>query len=317
MKIRGALVGILPALVSSQRPCMLSMWEPVFSRIIASLFADKTLLHQGSVVDCGANAGGESCHYADLDPTRTVHAIEPLLGHHAAIERYQVNRSNIMILHGGLGSKRRIVQTQHAQRGSMVTNLQSVRSFSPDSSNSSNSSSWTFTVYRLDDLFSQRWRDERLAFAHFDVEGAEADVLLGGMETLRRDRPIFTVEMEYHHRTTPAALFAVFNALGYQAYLVHEVSGVYHDARNLLVVPVERRAERIAALGGGELMAAVYNATHFAHLASTAPTSVRGILCTGEADVLRALRSMEHGHKPGTVLLRGYCRAPAPPSAKK
>ena len=275
--------------LAPRRACKTTAWEPVLARITASIFADETLLHRGSIVDCGANSGGESCFYADLDSTRTVHAIEPLLVHRTAIERYQVNRSNIVYLHGGLGSTERVVSTRG--QGSMVVNVHKAMSL-PSTAHSIGTTA--FTVYRLDDLFLGRWRDERLAFAHFDVEGAEADVISGGMQILRRDRPIFTVEVGYHQRTTPAALFHAFRALSYQAYLVHEVSGTNVDARNLLVMPTERRPAQ-ALIGDGS-MAAVQNATHMALLASTAPTAVRGVLCTGEADVHRALHSISHGH---------------------
>lgn len=45
---------------------------------LAAIFATHGLLQAGSIVDCGAEKGGEACWLADLAPSRRVHAIEPL-----------------------------------------------------------------------------------------------------------------------------------------------------------------------------------------------------------------------------------------------
>lgn len=276
--------------ILAQIPCRTAGWEKNFSRLTASLFADHALLRDGSIVDCGANTGGESCLYATLDPTRLVHAIEPLLEHHLSIERYRLNRTNLLPpIHGGLGNVERIVETEAAHAGSMIVNLHRAPS-------AKHSSSTAFTIYRLDSLFSSKWSGERLAFAHFDVEGAEADVLAGGMETLKRDRPIFTVEVGYHDHAAAAKLFAVFGQLGqYDAYLVHEVSGVRSDLRNLVVIPSERPPASDSPLA--QEATVVRNASHLSHVASTAPTMVRGVLCQGEPGVLKALSALQARHR--------------------
>ena len=59
-----------------------------------------------------------------------------------------------------------------------------------------------FPVHRLDDLFAATWGDERLGFAHFDLEGFELSlsVLHGARRTIERDRPIFTADIFVHNR---------------------------------------------------------------------------------------------------------------------
>ena len=85
------------------------------------------------------------------------------------------------------------------------------------------------------------WHGERLGFAHFDVEGGEADVLRGGMETIERDRPVFTVETFVHnHANLTRALLGLLQQLSYRPYLVEEQCGLPVDCRNLLCVPRER-----------------------------------------------------------------------------
>jgi FkbM family methyltransferase len=52
-----------------------------------------------------------------------------------------------------------------------------------------------FEVFRLDGLFDGPWRGERLGLAHLDTEGHELSVLRGAARTLRRDRPLLTLEL--------------------------------------------------------------------------------------------------------------------------
>ena len=52
-------------------------------------------------------------------------------------------------------------------------------------------------MWPVDQLFATQW-NERLGFAHWDTEGNELDILRGAVGTLRRDAPIFTVEIVVH-----------------------------------------------------------------------------------------------------------------------
>eukprot|EP00966_Prymnesium_polylepis_P320285 7376656-Prymnesium_polylepis.2 len=67
-------------------------------------------------------------------------------------------------------------------------------------------------------------RGEALAFAHWDVEGMETEVLLGARHTLKRDRPLFSVELfvqRSSHRTR-SRMFAELRRARYDAFLVEE-----------------------------------------------------------------------------------------------
>ena len=235
----------------STPPCILTHWEPKFRTYLKAIFDTPGLLPEGSIVDCGAERGGEACWFADLAPNRSVIAIEPLPKNIASIRKVAVaGRPNIVPLHGGLGSVERIVNihtSKHTKSGSMLIDVHKA----PSAVNESGTE--TFPIYRLDDLFgiggenmSARVANvglqgafERLAFGHFDVEGAEVDLLKGATRVIMRDRPIFTIETGSASVTYSNAL-KVLTGINYTGYVVKEQCGVFRSCRNVLCFPVER-----------------------------------------------------------------------------
>jgi len=103
-----------------------------------------------------------------------------------------------------------------------------------------------FRVLRLDDMFapSGAWAHEKLAFAHFDVEGSELDVLRGAREVIARDRPVFTCEVATG--MTEYAQNLLF--LGYEAYAVAEKCGDNADCRNLICLPKDRALQILSGV---------------------------------------------------------------------
>jgi hypothetical protein len=56
----------------------------------------------------------------------------------------------------------------------------------------------------------------RVSFIKIDVEGHELEVLLGSVDTLRRDRPILLIEIEQRHSPVPISeTFDFLASLGY------------------------------------------------------------------------------------------------------
>ena len=72
------------------------------------------------------------------------------------------------------------------------------------------------------------------------MEGSELDVLAGAGHTLRRDRPVFTVEVALRDAKSNAKLLEVLATLGYRAHVVNELCGYNADCRNLICFPLER-----------------------------------------------------------------------------
>jgi hypothetical protein len=78
--------------------------------------------------------------------------------------------------------------------------------------------------------------------AHLDLEGGEAAALRGANRTLKRDRPVLTVEtfpqsMAKWHRE----VMALLAAHDYEVYTVNEKVGWPLDGRNHVAVPREDR----------------------------------------------------------------------------
>ena len=226
--------------------CQAHPLEHRFTELIDSLFEER-FINEGAIVDCGAHTGHEACRYASLRPNSIVHAIEPMRSNLAALNASYAHLRNIHPLHGGLGSVERMVDMapRKLRTGKKITMLEDVQ-LAPAANQSS---ATTFRVHRLDNLFAAQWPSQRLVFAHFDVEGAELDVLAGATDTIRRDRPIFTVELKLGNTDYNAKLFGAVRGLGYDAFVVPERCGVPYDCRNAICLPVERQPT--AALSAG------------------------------------------------------------------
>ena len=99
-----------------------------------------------------------------------------------------------------------------------------------------------FRVLRLDDMFapSGAWAHEKLAFAHFDVEGSELNVLQGARDVIVRDRPVFTCEVATGMTEYAQKLLEEIALLGYEAYAFAEKCGDNGDCRNLICLPKDR-----------------------------------------------------------------------------
>ena len=191
--------------------------EPVLRSIIGGLFAEG-LVPPGSAIDAGANSGEEACYYAERQPQRIVHAVEPVTGNVDWMARKYAHLTNLRVLRGGLGSEGRWVRDRKAgaKRGGQDTQVEGTMDSKLNASESDATSLDVFRVHRVDDLFEKEWKGETLGFAHFDVEGGELSVLRGARATILRDRPLFTVEVHVHNKpNTTRALLREIRELGY------------------------------------------------------------------------------------------------------
>jgi FkbM family methyltransferase len=100
---------------------------------------------------------------------------------------------------------------------------------------------------RLDDALPEGVRP---AFVKIDVEGAEEQVLRGGLETLRRHRPVIAFEHGLgsadHYGTTPAAVHRLL--AGELGYKVHGLDGdgPYDEARFTEIFNARERVNFVA-----------------------------------------------------------------------
>ena len=218
--------------------------ERLIYAVIAGLFQAGKML-EGSLIDAGANNGATACTFALLDSHRTVHAIEPMPQNIEYMTR-EYRLPNLAPLHGGLGGRDEemslsVPKGQLRRVGGQVHNMKQGKATHPDKERVL----IKFPVYRVDTLFFDgAWKGERLAFAHFDVEGSEVEVLAGAARTIARDQPVFTVEAMVNTRATgPTGAIALLRAvekLGYDAFLIEESCGTPVDCRNILCLPRSR-----------------------------------------------------------------------------
>ena len=96
-----------------------------------------------------------------------------------------------------------------------------------------------YPVVTIDALFGKE-AGRSLVLAHLDLEGREPDALRGANATLRRDRPVVTVET-YPRSMRPRHLdvMAQLEALRYDVYTVEESVGTIRDGRNTVAIPRE------------------------------------------------------------------------------
>jgi len=219
--------------------CKTSMHEPLFAQLVTKVLVSG-LLSSGSIVDCGAHVGGESCLYATTAPNRTVHAIEPLPPNVALIRKDYGHLSNLQPMLGALGSSDRVALLTGPRTASMLVDVNKRPTLEDIRGKTNHRDS--FRVYRLDSLFGAGgpWAAERFAFGHFDVEGSELDLLRGAVSVISRDRPIYTLEAGLEDTSFVRSLLKEVETLGYRVLMVPEQCGLKVDCRNLICVPREQ-----------------------------------------------------------------------------
>lgn len=220
-------------------PCRLPLREVIINTIVSGLIRER-IMPPGSIIDVGAHTGEWSCFYAGLDPGRSVHAIEPLAANADHIRRtYSARFPNIAVTHAGLGREETMRTAAPAgdRAGAMVMDMSRLQEVPQGAVEGVAGSS--FPVHAVDRLFAR----EQVGFAHIDVEGSELEVLQGAQGVIRRDQPIFSIEVHMHKdQAFTGRLLDFVNGLGYHAYLVDEVCGLRVDCRNLLCLPASRMA---------------------------------------------------------------------------
>jgi len=282
--------------------CPSIMAERLLKVLLAGLLTVPGLVPPGIVIDAGANDGLDACHLARAAPSRVVWAIEPLASNVEHIRRrYAARLPNLRVDQGGLGNASGIVrlpqqqvdintsttragrhanQVLHATglgpqvklanvlqhgirrfpKSSPAVTLTRGRRLRAEAAPPADVTVDSFPIFTVDELLARR--GERLALAHWDVEGSELLVLQGAARALRRDRPFFTVEVfpSKAPQLTVRVLQAA-QALHYSLWVVQESCGLPLDCRNVLAVPQRRVAaftasvlHRLGAATAGKLL---------------------------------------------------------------
>ena len=174
-------------------------YEPVLRRLVRDLLHDCCLIGNGSIVDAGAHTGSESALYAASRPSSIVHAVEPMVQNIKVLRRMRERVPNLVPLHGALGAADgagtyvvNALEAWQRRYGGQLIDVNSSHSVgSPRLP--PNGSAIRFPIFAVDGLLAGRWRGEKLAFLHLDVEGDELVVLRGAREAIRTSSPWLTV----------------------------------------------------------------------------------------------------------------------------
>ena len=164
--------------------CASNSHEPLFRALTSSLLLEG-VVPSGSILDAGAHQGTETACFAALAPARIVHAIDPLGGNLARIDRRRL--PNVRTLLGALGSESKVVHYGQKRGGRPVDQIFEIEHLPLATERQNASGGWRqIPVYRVDDLFAGAWSGEQLGLAHWDVEGSELEVLRGDIACHKR-----------------------------------------------------------------------------------------------------------------------------------
>ena len=220
--------------------------EPNATAVVLGLF-QSGLVGPGDILDAGANDGGCTLTLAKHLASRSVLAIDPLRVNVGQI-RQQARRQdawNVQILCGGLGAQDGWGSYDARADRRVGNQIGRIPLWQGNSASGGSSENVSFRLWKVDSLF----RERRLAFAHWDVEGAEPDLLAGAIDVIHRDRPLFTVETHSVHMAREhSQVMQLLNEYHYTAMEIMEVCGGWTDCRNWLCVPSERLPELRAKL---------------------------------------------------------------------
>ena len=197
----------------------------------------------GWVLDAGANDGDTAVMLANaLRSLRlNVLAIEPLANN---VRGGACERRERMSNRGGAAGRPWAPSTAARGTTRSTSTICQRRPGGADFSRSGAAALWaraTYPVVTIDALFDAKRRVARSCWRTWTSKGREPDALRGGNATLRRDRPVVTVENlpQVDAAPAPETVMAQLEALRYDVYTVEESVGTIRDGRNTVAIPRE------------------------------------------------------------------------------
>lgn len=220
--------------------------EPLLWRCVVALAP--FIRPDGVVMDAGANDGSSAMLLSDLFSKHTVLGIEPVRRNYERLKQLASPRKNVIARYGGLGSQPSWGTYPDAlDRGSAGVLTQTGTLPAYQWQHGTQHARRRFPIFTVDALLHG---GERLAFAHWDVEGSELSVILGARTVLLRDRPMFTVETFPRTRSRQhSQLMQAIDRLAYTCRMISESCGVPDDCRNSVCSPKESTVN-VSALCG-------------------------------------------------------------------
>jgi FkbM family methyltransferase len=190
-------------------------FEAEFLEIILEMIADN-----GVIIDIGANVGWYSLNLAISIKKSKIYALEPIpstfkmLGKNIALNNF----SNISLFNIGLGDKKSISKFYYYPEGAGNASLKKL-------AQNRRLEIIKCHIDTLDNFIIEK-KITRLDFIKCDVEGAELLVFKGGVETIKKYKPVIFTEMlrkwskkfSYH----PNDIIGLFNNIGYKCFVMSQ-----------------------------------------------------------------------------------------------
>jgi len=209
------------------------------------VFLDTVLRTGMTFIDGGANDGIYSLFAAKrVGASGAVIAVEPSSREYQRLrENVRLNSLPVETVQAALGSTSGKATLAIAEAGHEGQNTIGDAVSNPKVATREHES---VVVTTIDELAG----DRRLDLLKLDVEGSEVDALLGGTETLRRDRPLILLEAEAERLASQARtkddLRAVLAELEYELYVFDSETGLLRPAS----APAEPEGNAVAAPAG-------------------------------------------------------------------
>jgi len=181
-----------------------------------------------TVVDIGANIGVYTVHLSRLvGDTGSVYSIEPVDVTYDILTSniHKLDLTNVIPLNYALSNQNQVVQMGIPSSKEGVSNY--YRAEIVDSLNIDDQITLVnVDTRRLDDIFADF--DQSIAFIKCDVEGHEMACIEGGLETMRKHKPIWLIEIDGNTADNQARDLSspVFDFLDAEGYSVFRFDGV-------------------------------------------------------------------------------------------
>jgi FkbM family methyltransferase len=209
----------------------LSAVGPVFEPETVGLFG---VLARGVALDVGANIGCTALALSSM--CDAVHAFEPVPSTFDLLRRNVDGSLNIQAHNIGLGASNKKSEVTFA------TNNRSGGFVSDQTKASAGHTVEPVTIRKLDSI-RRRIGLASVDFVKIDVEGFEASVLMGAKRTLRKFRPVVTLELNHwclnaFQRTSVPDFFDYLRSVFPILYAVHgrDLLNIHDDAERYIVM---------------------------------------------------------------------------------
>jgi FkbM family methyltransferase len=182
----------------------------------------KSLFKDGQTfLDIGSNIGWYSLNIANYFNNSKIYAFEPMLMPFEIMnENVKLNNfKNIKTFNYGLSDYEQLETFYYYPEGTVNASLKNLQ-------NKAKIEKKKIMVYKLDSVV--RKNDLKVDFIKCDVEGAEINVLRGGLETIKKDKPILFLEIlrkwtkKFDYDSND--IIEILQSLGYSCFVIRNNS---------------------------------------------------------------------------------------------